>query len=91
MHDEMDFLILYLIYEQAMRDKEENLNNLLIMDDVTASLKNRDVQMLVKKLNYNRRHYPLSIICLVQWYTTPRDPQDDKPFRLLQTPGTRRR
>jgi hypothetical protein len=32
------------------------------------SLKNSDVQMLVYKLFYNRRHYRLSIICLVQSY-----------------------
>ena len=42
------------------------MNNLLIMDDVTASLKSLDVQMLLKKLIYNRRHYRFSIICLVQ-------------------------
>jgi hypothetical protein len=35
---------------------------------VTASLKNLDVQLLLKKLIYNRRHYRLSIICLVQSY-----------------------
>ncbi len=48
-----------------MRDGEEKMSSLLIMDDVTASLKNLDVQMLFKKLIYNRRHYRLSIIGLV--------------------------
>ena len=51
-----------------MRDGEEKLSNFLIMDDVTASLKNRDVQMLLIQLINNRRHYRLSIICLVQSY-----------------------
>ena len=37
-----------------MRDGEEKINNLLIMDDVTASLKNLDVQMSLKKLIYNQ-------------------------------------
>ena len=44
------------------------MNNLLIMDDVTASLKILDVQMLLEKLIYNRRHCRLSIIYLVQSY-----------------------
>ncbi len=43
---------------------------LLIMDDVTASLENLDVQMLLKNIIINRRHYRLSIICLVQIYNT---------------------
>jgi hypothetical protein len=68
MHDELNFLTLDRIYEQVMKDGEEKLSSLLIMDDVTASLKNLDVQMLLKKLIFNRRHYRLSIICLVQSY-----------------------
>jgi hypothetical protein len=44
------------------------MDNLLIMDDVTTSLKNLDVQMSLKKLIYNRRHYRLSIIYMVQSY-----------------------
>ncbi len=68
MHDELNFATLDRIYEQVMRNGEEKMSSLLIMDDVTASLKNLDVQMLLKKLFYNRRHYRLSIICLVQSY-----------------------
>ena len=44
------------------------MSSLLILDDVTTSLKNLDVQMLLKKLIFNRRHYRLSIIILVQSY-----------------------
>ena len=46
MHDELNFVILDRIYEQVMKDGEEKLNSLLIMDDVTSSLKNLVVQML---------------------------------------------
>ena len=53
-----------------MKDAENKMSSLLIMDDVTASLKNLDVQMLLKKLIFNRRHYRLSIICLVQSYNS---------------------
>jgi hypothetical protein len=63
--DELHFATLDRIYEQVMRDGEEKMSSLLILDDVTASLKNLDVQMLLKKLIYNRRRYHLSIICLV--------------------------
>jgi len=54
MHDELNFLTLDRIYEQVMRDREDKLNSLLIMDDITAFLKNLDVQMLLKKMIYNR-------------------------------------
>jgi hypothetical protein len=68
MHVELNFATLDGIYQQVMRDGEEKISSLLIMDDVTASLKNLEVQMLLNKLIYNRRHYRLSITCLVQSY-----------------------
>ncbi len=70
MHDELNFGTLDRIYEQVMQDAEEKTSSLLIMDDVTASLKNLDVHMLLKKIILNRRHYRLIIICLVQSYNT---------------------
>ena len=68
MHDELNFATLDRIYEQVIKDSEEKMSSLLIMDDVTASLKNLEIQMLLKKIIFNRRHYRLSIICLVQSY-----------------------
>ncbi len=45
------------------------MSSLLIMNDVMASLKNVEIQMLLNKIIFNRRrHYRLSIICLVQSY-----------------------
>jgi len=70
MHDKLNFATLDRIYEQIMRDGEDKMSSLLIMDDVTANLKNLYVQMVLKKLIYNRRHYRLSIICLVQSYNS---------------------
>jgi hypothetical protein len=66
MHDELNFANLDRIYEQLMKDSVEKMSSLLIMDDVTASLKNLEIQMLLKKIIFNRRHYRVSIICLVQ-------------------------
>ncbi len=68
MQDELNFDTLDRIYEQVMQDAEEKMSSLLIMDDVTASLRNLDVQMILKKIIFNRCHYRLSIICLVQSY-----------------------
>ena len=68
MHDELDFPTLDRNLETVMADAEEKLNSLLVLDDVTASLKNIDVQQLLKKIIFNRRHYRLSIIILVQSY-----------------------
>jgi hypothetical protein len=68
MHDELNFATLDSIYEQVIKDSEEKMRSLLIMDDVTASLKNLEIQMRLNKIIFNRRHYRLSIICLVQSY-----------------------
>ncbi len=65
MHEELNFDTLDRIYEQVMQDAEEKMSSLLIMDDVTTSLTNLDVQILLKKIVFNREHYRLSIICLV--------------------------
>ncbi len=51
-----------------MKDSVEKMSSLLIMDDLAASLKNLEIQMLLKKIIFNRRHYRLSIIYLVQSY-----------------------
>ena len=42
-------------------------HQLLILDDITAHLKNRDNEKMLIELATNRRHYNLSIILLVQF------------------------
>ncbi len=44
------------------------MSSLLIMEDVTASLKILDVQMMLENLVYVCWYYRMSIICLVQSY-----------------------
>ena len=68
MHDDLDFPTLDRLFETVMADVEEKLNSLLVLDDVTASLKNLDVQQLLKRIIFKRRHYRLSVIILVQSY-----------------------
>jgi DNA replication protein DnaC len=56
---------------ENLDDIEDNLsehNNVLLIDDLTASLKNKDIKKKLKELVYNRRHKHLSIIFLVQSY-----------------------
>lgn len=54
-----------------LNDIEENLsehNNVILMDDCTAYLKDSSIKKKLKELVYNRRHKHLSIIFLVQSY-----------------------
>lgn len=54
-----------------LQDIEENLsehNNVILMDDCTAYLKDSSIKKKLKELVYNRRHKHLSIIFLVQSY-----------------------
>ena len=56
------------ILEFVKEDAEEKYNSLLILDDVTTSLKDKGLQHLLKQTIFNRRHYRLSIMILVQIY-----------------------
>ncbi len=66
MDGELNFATLDRIYEQVVKDGKKKMISLMIMDYVTASLKNLDVRMHLKKNIFFRRRYRLSIICLVQ-------------------------
>lgn len=54
---------------KVMAEATENYNSLLIIDDMTVYLKSTQNELLLKDLVFNRRHYHLSIILLVQSYT----------------------
>jgi hypothetical protein len=50
----------------------EKKTSLVVYDDVGSSLKNNDIQTLLKKMSFNRRHLKLCQIFLVQsWISTP--------------------
>ena len=66
MHDEVTDGVLDDILEAVKNEAEEKYSSLLILDDVTMSLKNKELQQLLKKTIYNRWHYRLSIMILVQ-------------------------
>ena len=44
----------------------------MLYDDITSQLKNNDIQNLLKKMSYNRRHLKLVQIFLIQsWVAVP--------------------
>ena len=49
-----------------VRDEDKKYNNCIIIDDMTAKLKDKEVEKLLKELIFNRRHYRCSIFFLVQ-------------------------
>ena len=53
---------------EAYSDLDEH--SLLVLDDVTASLKDKQVQKLLSRIIANRRHLKCSIILAVQWWNS---------------------
>lgn len=67
-YEELTFETLDKIHERAKASSEEGEFSILVIDDQTAALKDREVQRLMKQLIFNRRHLRLSIVMLVQSY-----------------------
>lgn len=58
----------------SIKSEDKKYNNCIIMDDMTAYLKNADVKKLLKELIFNRRHLRCTVIFLVQtWYSIEKD------------------
>jgi len=68
MYDELTTTTINDIYQKLNKYSEDNENTLLIMDDVGASLKDKEIQKTLKTIIYNRRHLKVSIIMLCQSY-----------------------
>jgi hypothetical protein len=68
MHAELDWLTLDGVREAVKASAEKGKSNMLVLDDVTAALKDADIQRALRDLIYNRRHYRMSIVLLVQSY-----------------------
>ena len=66
MHDELTYETLETVHEACLQASADKENSLLVLDDVTASLKDSDIQTLLKRLLYNRRHLRISVIILTQ-------------------------
>ena len=53
---------------QKIKNDDSKFCNAIIIDDMTASLKDNDVKKLLKQLIYNRRHLRTSLFFLCQTY-----------------------
>lgn len=66
MFDELDLANTDHIYNQLLKNSEEKETSLLLLDDIAASLKNKEIQKLLRKIVYNRRHCKVHIVVLLQ-------------------------
>jgi len=70
--DDLTFENLQHIYDAIEENSTKKKTSLVIYDDVGASLKNKDIQFLLKKLSYNRRHLKVVQMFLIQsWISVP--------------------
>jgi hypothetical protein len=49
-----------------VRNEDKKYNNAIIIDDMTAKLKDKEIERYLKELIFNRRHYRCSVFFLVQ-------------------------
>lgn len=68
--DDLDSQTLESVLGQLEAYSEMGENSLIVMDDVTASLKDRAVQKLLSRIIANRRHLKCSVLLAVQWYNS---------------------
>jgi len=61
MFEELDSKTISTIYEKLLESSAEKENTLLILDDVGASLKNAEVQQIMRRIIFNRRHLKCQI------------------------------
>jgi hypothetical protein len=58
----------------TIKNEDRKFNNCILLDDMTAYLKNKDIMRIFKELVWNRRHLRTSIFFLCQsWYSVPKE------------------
>ena len=66
MFDSLTLEKINTIYNKLEESTSEKHTTLLILDDVGASLKNNEIQKMLRQIIYNRRHLKVHIIMLMQ-------------------------
>jgi KaiC/GvpD/RAD55 family RecA-like ATPase len=70
--DDLTLDTLQRIYSAIEENSSNKKTSLVVFDDVTSNLKNKDIQSLLKKMSYNRRHLKLVQMFLIQsWIAVP--------------------
>ena len=73
-YDELTFDNLNDVAERIKEDSKNNYTSCIIYDDMEAYLKNKDTLQLFKEMAFNKRHYKLTQLFLVQtWYSVPKE------------------
>jgi KaiC/GvpD/RAD55 family RecA-like ATPase len=70
MFEELTLQTISTIYEKLLKSSADKENTLLILDDVGASLKNADIQQIMRRIIFNRRHLKVQILILLQNYVS---------------------
>jgi KaiC/GvpD/RAD55 family RecA-like ATPase len=74
MYEELNIDTILDIYKKLEMYTNEGENTLLILDDVGASLKDCEIQTILRKIIYNRRHLKCKIVMLIQSFkSSPAD------------------
>jgi hypothetical protein len=70
--DDLTLENLQRIYDAIEENSTNKKTSLVVYDDVTSNLKNKEIQSLLKKMSYNRRHLKLVQMFLIQsWIAVP--------------------
>ena len=68
MYEELNFDSINTIYDRMLSSSEDKETSLLILDDVGAVLKNKELGGKLGQIIYNRRHLKCHIVVLLQSY-----------------------
>jgi len=70
--DELTLQNLQRVYDEVEENSSNKLTSLIVFDDVGAVLKDKNIQLLLKKLSFNRRHLNVVQLFLIQsWLSVP--------------------
>lgn len=69
-HDDLTADVLTAILDRCKATAEEGENSLIVIDDCAVALKEKEVEKLLRKLIFNRRHYHTSLIIVSQTYNS---------------------
>lgn len=67
-YSELSWETLSDILERCKEASESKHNSLILIDDMASSMKDSEIQKLLRDISFNRRHYRTSVLVCVQSY-----------------------